>query len=228
MHLFVAPASPYQAQLLKKLRQLDGEECGRILDRGRHEGTRYVVTDRLVDYPGLFEWISASLKKADGKTPLETAGAWKLPPPVSVPKFSPAPPDPPPATPSATARKSAPSAPPFPSSTDLNREFADLFKTTERPVFSLPLEPAVPTPASSGPLAGAPPAEITRMFSAPAQMTSGQAPVEVPAVFQPPPSQPSAAAGASAKRSTLPLILGLVGMLVVALLIAALLALRPR
>ncbi|HEV2199960.1 MAG TPA: hypothetical protein VGR73_09065 [Bryobacteraceae bacterium] len=125
VHLFVAPSSPYQAQLWRKIDQLPESERARVLDRGKHEGTRYVVTDRLVDHPGLFEWVSAGLKSADGKPPLDTAGAGKAPLPAAA----------------------------LPSRTDLNREFADLFKTTERPVFSLPPEPAaphqtVPTPAA--------------------------------------------------------------------------------
>jgi hypothetical protein len=207
VHLFVAPASPYQAQLWKKIDELPESERARVLDRGKHEGTRYLVTDRLVDYAGLFEWISASLKKADGKKPLETAGAWKVPRPAPTQASSEAPPVPAPATSSATPQSSAPSVPVVSSGADLNREFADLFKTTERPIFSPPPDPAVsvptapapvvqapvvqtpavpaptvPVPAVPVPAAGAPapPGEFTRMFLVPGAAGSSSPPVQVP------------------------------------------------
>ena len=83
-HLFVHPHAPETVALLKKLDQLPEGERQRIVDRGEHQGTPYVVTDRLVDQPGLREWLVAKSKKAPEappvieKTPLDAAGAWKM------------------------------------------------------------------------------------------------------------------------------------------------------
>jgi hypothetical protein len=67
------------------------------------------------------------------------------------------------------------------------------------------------------------------MFSAPAQMTLGQAPAGQPAASQTASAPlPSPASGSSATKINLPLILGLVGILVVALLIVAFFAFRPH
>lgn len=185
VHLFVAPSSPYQAQLWRKIDQLPESERARVLDRGKHEGTRYLVTDRLVDYPGLFEWISASLKKAGGKTPLGTAGAWKVPAPAATPASYEAPSDPPRAQSIAPPENSVLPAPSSPSREDLNREFSDLFKTTERPVFSLPPEPARSIPARSGPEVSAPPGAGHN--TAPGEFTMF---VEAPSPAEPAPQSP--------------------------------------
>ena len=64
VHLFVHPSAPLQAALLKAIDKLTAEHLRRIVERGKHEGTPYVVTDRLVDYPGLSEWVRAATHSA--------------------------------------------------------------------------------------------------------------------------------------------------------------------
>ena len=59
VHLFVHPSAPLQAALLKAIDKLPDEQMRRIVERGIYEGTPYVVTDRLVEYPGLSEWVQA-------------------------------------------------------------------------------------------------------------------------------------------------------------------------
>ncbi len=152
VHLFVHADAPIQVALLKAIDRLPDSERSRIIERGRHEGTPYVVTDRLVEYPGLSEWVQAAAKLK--KPALETAGAWKLPAqPVA----------PPPAAPPE------PGAPP-----SLNRQFAELFPTAERPILApdTALSPP-PSPATKAPPPAAlavpadEPGEFTRMFQAP-------------------------------------------------------------
>jgi hypothetical protein len=146
VHLFVQAGAPLQAALLKAVEHLPDEERQRIIDRGKHEGTPYLVTDRLADYPGLSEWVQAASRQAKPKkAALETAGAWKLPQTAAPP-----------------AAVVSPLSPP-----SLNQQFAELFATAERPV--LPVDaPAPPrvTPASAPPPTP-PPGEFTRMFQAP-------------------------------------------------------------
>src|SRR5437879_6834673 len=99
-HLFVHPNAPESVALLKKLDLLPEEERRHIVDRGEHQGTPYVVTDRLVDQPGLREWLVAKTKKPaleapppGEKAPLDAAGAWKVvtPPPPPEPSSGSAP-----------------------------------------------------------------------------------------------------------------------------------------
>jgi hypothetical protein len=59
VHLFRKPISPLQAALLEALDQLPESEKHRILDRGEHEGKPYLVTDRLLPYSGLTEWVKS-------------------------------------------------------------------------------------------------------------------------------------------------------------------------
>jgi hypothetical protein len=211
VHLFVRPAAPLQAALLKAIDHLSEEDLQRIVERGKHEGTPYVVTDRLIDYPGLSEWVQAAShqsKSKPAKPVLETAGAWKVQP-------VPAAPVPPPPAPPATA------APPQESV--LNQQFVELFTTAERPVVADSLTPATPRPQSAAPVrppepvlkqAQAEPGEFTRMFQAPG-VAAPPAPAPVPQaktevgeftkMFQAPaapPSPPSATASvpASAKE----------------------------
>ncbi len=165
VHLFAAPAAPYQAHLLAKIDQLPEPERGRILDRGNHLGTRFVVTDRLADHAGLFEWISASLK---GKTPAageERAfreGSVKgqatplaaTPPRINIVVPAPSAPTPPVPIPSIPNPSGPVAAGPVaarsvaPQDSELNREFASLFNTAERPVFKARAE-APPRPAGA-------------------------------------------------------------------------------
>ena len=182
VHLFVHPSAPLQAALLKAIDKLPEDQRQRIIERGKHEGTPYVVTDRLADYPGLSEWVQAAGHAAKAAKPLlETAGAWKLPaaplaeapiaPSVSVP----APPAPPPVP--ATVS-------PLKAHSELNQKFTELFATAERPIvadsllqappssernIAAPLRPPEPPlPAAVPPPQAQPePGEFTRMFQSP-------------------------------------------------------------
>ncbi len=198
VHLFVHAGAPLQVALLKAIERLPGEERQRVLDRGKHEGTPYVVTDRLVDYPGLSEWVQAASRpvkpdptgaeagraeptrpEPDAAKPtkavLETAGAWKLPQTPPAAKGSPA---------------------------SLNQQFAELFPTAERPVLMPetvilpPARPAAkPVPASGPPPAAQlsapppppsappppPPGEFTRMFQSPVANQAQPPPSSAPA-----------------------------------------------
>ncbi len=178
VHLFVQAGAPLQAALLKAVDRLQGDERQRVLDRGKHEGTPYVVTDRLVDYPGLSEWVQAASRptKPDSTEPtkeaLESAGAWKLPqtPPASKP-----------------------------SSPSLNQQFAELFPTAERPILPPetvilppPTRPAAAAPPrSQPPPAAQPPGEFTRMFQAPVTAAPDTGKSNIPAArpMTPPPSK---------------------------------------
>jgi hypothetical protein len=96
-----------------------------------------------------------------------------------------------------------------------------------------PAAPAAP-PAPSGP------GEYTRMFSAPAAITLGQNAGSAQNAGMPPAAQPPAApmapisrlptapAPAAPKSNNLPLILGIVGIIVLAALVIAFFALRPH
>ena len=155
------PAAPLQAALLKAIEHLSETDRQRIVERGKHEGTPYVVTDRLADYPGLSEWVQAAShnsKSKPAKPVLETAGAWKV---------QPVPPPPPPAP--------APAA--LPEESVLNQQFVELFTTAERPVVADSLVQSAQRPQSAAPVrppepvlkqAPAEPGEFTRMFQSPA------------------------------------------------------------
>jgi len=106
---------------------------------------------------------------------------------------------------------------------------------------------SIPTPAPAAPQPAGP-GEYTRQFSAPAQLTFGQssaapaAPLAAPAAplaapspqaFAPPamaqPAMPNMApAPTPARKSNLPLILGIVGIVVVAALLIVFFAMRPK
>jgi hypothetical protein len=70
VHLFVHPSAPLQAALLKAIDKLPDEQRQRIVERGKHEHTPYVVTDRLTDYAGLSEWLQAVAHSAKLAKPL--------------------------------------------------------------------------------------------------------------------------------------------------------------
>ena len=196
VHLFVHPAAPLQVALLKAIEQLPDSERQRIIERGKHEGTPYVVTDRLVDYAGLSEWVQAAShhgKPHPNPAPdpqLGTAGAWKVPaaPALGAPASPPSSPAPPP----AAARQ--PDA-----SSSLNQQFAELFPTAERPIVAdsllkaaqpppsvaAPLRPPAPQPpAAAPPQAKREAGEFTRMFQTPA------APAPAPPQASPPQALP--------------------------------------
>jgi len=173
VHLFVRPGAPLQAALLKAIDHLSETDRQRIVERGKHEGTPYVVTDRLPDYPGLSEWVQAAShnsKSKAAKPVLETAGAWKVQP---VP--APPPPEPPPAAP--------------PVESVLNQQFVELFTTAERPVVADSLVQSAQRPQSAAPVRPpepvlkqpqAEPGEFTRMFQSPA-VAAPAAPPPAPA-----------------------------------------------
>lgn len=166
VHLFVRPSAPLQAALLKAIEHLSESDRERIVERGKHEGTPYVVTDRLADYPGLSEWVQAASHKNKSKAAkpvLETAGAWKVQP---DPAPAPSAPQTPPPAPAALPKESV-----------LNQQFVELFTTAERPVVADSLVQSAPRPQSAAPVrppepalkqAPAEPGEFTRMFQAPA------------------------------------------------------------
>src|SRR5437016_7001058 len=56
-HLFVNPYAPLSIALLARIDHLPPPDSDRILDRGRHEGTPYIVTEPLEGFPGFREWV---------------------------------------------------------------------------------------------------------------------------------------------------------------------------
>ena len=164
VHLFVRPSAPCKQRYSRPSITCPDAQLQRVVERGKHEGTPYVVTDRLPDYPGLSEWVQAAShqsKAKPAKPVLETAGAWKVQPD--------APPPPPPAA------HPAPAA--LPQESALNQQFVELFTTAERPVVADNLLSSTQRPQSPAPVrpaetvakpAPAEPGEFTRMFQAPA------------------------------------------------------------
>lgn len=70
VHLFEHRSAPLQTALLKAIDQLPDEQLQHILERGKHERTPYVVTDRLTGYAGLSEWVLAVVHSAKPAKPL--------------------------------------------------------------------------------------------------------------------------------------------------------------
>jgi hypothetical protein len=70
VHLFVHPSAPLQAALLQAIDKLPDEQRQRIIERGKHEHTPYVVTDRLSDYAGLSEWVQAVAHSSKPANPI--------------------------------------------------------------------------------------------------------------------------------------------------------------
>ena len=202
VHLFVKPSAPLQAALLKAIDRLPDEQRKRILDQGKHEGTPYVVTDRLADYAGLTEWVQAAAHAPKTAKPLlETAGAWKVPaaPVAAAPAAS---------APVSTAI-SPPASPPE-AHPELNQKFTELFVTAERPIvadtllqapretalnIAAPLRPPDPQPSAAAPPAQvAPePGEFTRMFQSPVARPSTASPAPLPSASSPQAQAPPAA-----------------------------------
>jgi hypothetical protein len=198
VHLFVHPSAPLQAALLKAIDKLPDDQRQRIVEQGKHEGTPYVVTDRLADYPGLSEWVQAAGHAAKSPKPvLEKAGAWKVPAAPSA-AMAPAPPVSQPVPPPVSRPVSPPSV-----HSELNQKFTELFATAERPVVAdsllqappegarnraAPLRPPDPQPPAAAPAAQAKPepGEFTRMFQSPVAKPSASAPVQSPQAPAPP------------------------------------------
>lgn len=202
VHLFVQPSAPLQAALLKAIDKLPDDARQRILERGKHEGTPYVVTDRLADYPGLSEWAQAAGHSPKPAKPLlETAGAWKFP----AAPLAETPPAPPP-VPSAPAPVS-PTVSPQTAHSELNQKFTELFATAERPIvadsllqappvspqnIAAPLRPPEPQPPAAvpPPQAKPEPGEFTRMFQSPVAIPAS-IPVATPSALAPLPPSPA-------------------------------------
>jgi len=216
VHLFADRTSPLNRALLEKLDALPDAERRRVIDRGEHQGGLYVVTDRLADYPGLREWLSA--KSADRPQSLDLAGAWKIPPvkkpsvddqlanlfdtaprPVLAP--SAAEPEPvPPLTNSGevTLKMPTPVEPPPPTvdpaapAPQEAGEFTRQFAPVVRPAAQPPKEPPPITPAPPA----SEPGEFTRQFTPPPVLRppAPQAPKEPPVPKETPPVAPAPAA----------------------------------
>jgi len=59
VHLFEHRSAPLQAALLKAIDKVPDGQRQHIIERGKHERTPYIVTDRLTGYAGLSEWVQA-------------------------------------------------------------------------------------------------------------------------------------------------------------------------
>jgi hypothetical protein len=70
VHLFEHRSAPLQAVLLKAIDKVPDEQRQHIIERGKHERTPYVVTDRLTGYAGLSEWVQAVTHSAKPSKPL--------------------------------------------------------------------------------------------------------------------------------------------------------------
>lgn len=94
VHLFVSPRAPLQAALLKALDKLPPEEASRIIDRGKNEGTPYIVTDRLVDQASFQDWVLNNTRNAispPGAQPQPSVGPAAQPPAMPPPLAAPSP-----------------------------------------------------------------------------------------------------------------------------------------
>ena len=173
-HLFVNPQAVSSRVMLEQLGHLPQADLRRVVDRGTHEGTPYVITDRLADYPGLSEFLIAKTRKPGAEQPaanpqpsLDSAGAWRVP--------APAPP--------------VPRAPQPASESSVDEQFANLFDSSELPVAAQRTPVVTPRPQSR-PLREETPwaapdqrGEFTRMFEA----VPPPAPPAPPATHQPGP-----------------------------------------
>ncbi len=218
VHLFVKPSAPLQAALLKAIDRLPDEQRQRILDQGKHEGTPYVVTDRLADYPGLTEWVQAAAHSPKPAKPLlETAGAWKVP----ATPVAPAPAAPAASAPAAVSTAISPPASQLKAHSELNQKFTELFVTAERPIvadtlqqapresalnIAAPLRPPDPQPSAAVPPAQvAPgPGEFTRMFQSPGTKPSSALPATLPSAPAAPSPQAQAPPAAPPARTAPP------------------------
>src|SRR5690349_19019700 len=81
-HLMVAGHTPQNDELLRAIGALPPEWRAHIVEAGEHEGTPYVVTDRMTG-PALADWVraapAAAPKPAVDPMLFTRAGAWKIP-----------------------------------------------------------------------------------------------------------------------------------------------------
>ena len=220
VHLFVHPSAPLQAALLKAIDKLPDNQRERILERGKHEGTPYVVTDRLADYPGLSEWVQAAGHSDKSAKPvLEKAGAWKVPaaPAAVAPVASVPSPVSQPIPPPASRSVSPPSV-----HSELNQKFTELFATAERPIVAdsllqapaesarnvaAPLRPPDPQPPAAAPAVQTKPqpGEFTRMFQSPVATPPAAATAPFPSAPAAPAPQAQTPPAMPAPPTTAPL-----------------------
>ena len=211
IHLFSNPAAPLQAELLRKIAKLPEAESGRITARGSHLGSVYLVTDSLAPYSGLLEWIAANTKTAKQPDP----------PPARL--------DEKPAQNEKPARKTEL---PLSAVTEpagqirLNQEFADLFRTNERPVFPSPPTAAKPVPAAAltrppfDPNEATQPARVqpgprAKAGTVPVHRPAPLLPTSMPAGSASPPLVPPALLGGKSKWPLVAIIagIGVIGIL---------------
>jgi hypothetical protein len=195
-HIFENRTAPLTRILLAKIDTLPEAERARIIERGDHEAGVYIITDRLIEYAGLREWLTQ--KKMDVPPP--------PPPPLPTGKptvdaqlanlFDTAP---------LPALEKSPTDPPTaPVLTDTG------IATMVMPKYEPPVPPPILAPPPPPPVAKPAepdPGEFTRQFapvirpaplptpppaaSEPGEFTSQFAPVQRPAA---PPAQPAATA----------------------------------
>lgn len=223
VHLFVHPSAPLQAALLKAIDKLPDDQLQRIVERGKHEGTPYVVTDRLADYPGLSEWVQAAGHSPNPAKPLlETAGAWKLPAaPLKPPPITPEASAPAPSAPAPVSQPVSPTVSPPNAHSELNQKFTELFATAERPIvadsllqtpaerarnLAAPLRPPDPQPlaAPPPPQAKSEPGEFTRMFQSPVATPIAQPSASAPTPLVSPAAVPMPVAPAPSAKTPPP------------------------
>ncbi len=171
VHLFGEKPSPLSRALLAKLDALSDQERDRVIERGDSGGGIYLVTDRLVDYAGLREWLTAI--KPDVQKPLNIAGAWQVPRPTPKTNV-----DDQLASLFDTVQQPVPEAVPGIGGLPDGPVLTDTgVQTLKMP--SPPAQPAVPASAPVIPPVGDAPGAFTRMFA--------QAPAVPSAKKEPPP-----------------------------------------
>jgi hypothetical protein len=109
------------SQLRASLDCLPEPERRRIVDRGEHGGTPYVVTDGLSGHPGFREWLAVSSSALSSREtrPLDSAGAWRVIRPERSSEPSPQ------ASPQPILQPSP--------ERNIDEQFFSLFATAERP-----------------------------------------------------------------------------------------------
>jgi hypothetical protein len=166
-HLFVHPHAPLSVALLSKLEKLDESQVKRIIERGKHEGTPWVVTEPITDFGSFREWLSyrpSDLKPTAPPPPRPAppakAGPPPLPPPPPV-EASELPPtqvnEPTAEAPSlskAGAWQVKPVSAPPPSAVD--QEFESLFANETNPELASTVRPWAPAAANYSPANHAP------------------------------------------------------------------------
>jgi hypothetical protein len=174
--------------LLAKIDALSDQERARILDRGNHEDGQYVVTDRLADFAGLPEWLTA----ADAQKPLSAAGEWQVPKPANPDiddaladlfktALLPIPTLATPVTLTNTGEQTLKIPSPAESASVQEKPPAGEFTS----LFAAPVLRPASAPAAANPPSGDKPGEFTNLFAAPVLRP---APTPAPSAVNPPSS----------------------------------------